>query len=94
MIPHTPHSYYIFFVLLYVRVTGSDIDYEQKEPYRILPFLTLYEEPRTLHMVLDEFVLVQTIDLGVIVTHIREVTLNFHDVREHFGDFNDTSMEQ
>ena len=84
----------IYIVLLLFRVTGSEIDLDEREPYRILPFLTLYEEPRTLHMVLDEFVLVQTIDLGVIVTHIRDVTLNFHEVRDHFGSFNDTSIER
>ena len=50
----------------------------------LLLFLTLYKEPRTLHIVEDEFVLVQTIDLGAIVTHIREVTNNFHNVREIF----------
>ena len=89
-----PQRLIFFCVLFYVRVIGSDRDDDEEEEYLILPFITLYKEPRTLHIVEDEFVLVQTIDMGVIVTHMKEVTDNFHHVREVYGSFNDTVKER
>ena len=60
------------------------------EDVQNLPFLSLYESPKRLHLIKDYFTLVQHIDLKNIIDHINSIAKGFKTVKTKFLSFNDT----
>ena len=60
------------------------------EDVQNLPFLSLYESPKRLHLIKDYFTLVQHIDLNSIIEHINSIAKGFKTVKTKFLAFNDT----
>ena len=67
---------------------GKNIEREIK----VLPFVTLYKEPKTLHIIKDYFRLAQNIDLGNIVRHMQNVTHGFTEVSGKYKGLSDTPI--
>ena len=56
-----------------------------------LPFLSIYEEPKELHLIKDYFTLAQHIDMKQIILHLNQVSIGFKSIKEQFLSLNDTS---
>ena len=61
-----------------------------EENIQNLPFLSLYQSPKRLHIVSDYFSLIQHIDLKGIIQHIDSIANGFSSVKTKFLAFNDT----
>ena len=61
-----------------------------EEHVQNLPFLSLYESPKKLHLIKDYFTLVQHIDMKSIIEHINSIAKGFKTVKNKFLAFNDT----
>ena len=60
---------------------------------KVLPFVTLYKEHKSLQIIEDYYNLVQRIDLGELMTNMINVTESFKVVRYKYYSLNDTPIE-
>ena len=63
---------------------------KHEENVKNLPFLSLYESPKRLHIVTDYFSLIQHIDLKGIIEHMGKIANGFNSVKTKFLAFNDS----
>ena len=64
--------------------------HKHEEDVKNLPFLSLYESPKRLHLIKDYFTLVQYIDLKIVIDHLGEIANGFNSVKTKFIAFNNT----
>ena len=57
-----------------------------------LNFITLYDLPETLHIVIDNFRIIQTVNLKPIIEHIHAIKLGFITVQRKYKSLNDTPL--
>ena len=57
-----------------------------------LNFVTLYDKPENLHMVTDNFRIVQTINLKPIIEHIHAIKVGFVTIQKEYKSLNDSPL--
>ena len=62
-----------------------------KEEVKVYPFFALHSLDKKLHLVRDEFRLVQNIDLGPIIEHIHSISKGFVTVKRKYDNLNVTA---
>ena len=62
----------------------------QNHEVQVLPFFALAEIPKTLHLVDDQFRLIQHIDLKPLIVHIHDIGLEFSKVKLKYMAINGT----
>ena len=58
----------------------------------VIPFVTLYKEQKSLHVVEDYYNLVQSIDMKELINNVINVTKGFHIVSRKYKNLNDTPI--
>jgi len=58
----------------------------------VIPFVTLYKEQKSLHVVEDYYNLVQNIDMKELINNVINVTKGFHIVSRKYKNLNDTPI--
>ena len=80
----------LFYTLLHVNVHSA---YTDRHDVQMYPFFALANMKKQLHIVDDQFDLVQHIDMKVIITHLQEISVAFIKIKQKYNNFNST-LEQ
>lgn len=59
-----------------------------------LPFMALYNVPKKLHLVTDQFLLTQTVNLKPMIVNLEDIKKGFLEIKQHYHSLNDSQTTE